>query len=309
MNRHFCSLLTLLMVILASGPANGQQDDAARAVFKIEQPSRSFGYFIGDVLVQRIGLDEAIALDAEFEDGQRIDEYLYRLPVMGTQTSEHIDGHEHAFELRYQIVNIPDATGRISLPAVRLQTASGKEVLLQPWAFTVSPLSAGTPLEDREMLQLVPDRSPLAVMARPDTSVLKRGFVALLGVIVLWLAWWTFRHFADAYTLPFAKARKAIAKIRKGDREAEPEMWIALHHAFNDVAGKTIAAGAVPELLSAAPWLTPERDAIERFYMASDERFFRQVDSPPAVDVAALCDTLYRLEKREAKPTSRQAVA
>lgn len=284
MGRLSCVLLALLLM------------PVAKASLQVEQPDRSYGYFIGDVLLQRVNLDsldEAVTAQ-NLESELRVDSYLYRMASKEITVKE-----QRWLELRYQVINSPPQTETIALPSVSFITESGTEETLAPWEFTIAPLTAaGTDSSP------IADRRALDIIETPGSDKLKLGVVALLTTLALWLAWWVVRHFNDSHTLPFAKAYRTIKKLPVAERDSDPQAWIALHHGFNNVAGQTISNSTLDQLFAAAPWLGEYKDAIENFYTASSARFYQQSDTQP-IAVSELCASLHRAEKRQAKQVKK----
>ena len=271
---------------------------ATEANLLVEQPARSHGYFIGDVLVQRINLDsldEPVAAQ-NLETELRIGTHLYRMA-----SKEIIVEEQTWLELRYQIINVQTVAETIALPAVSFKTASGSEEIVQPWTFTVAPLTSS-----ENELSPLPDRRARVVVKQHSSDKLKVVIAALIATLTLWLVWWLVRHFRDAHTLPFAQAHRKIKKLPVTERDSDEQSWIALLHAFNSVAGKTINNGAVDHLFTAVPWLADHSDAIERFYAASSARFYQQSDSQ-SFAVTQLCATLRRAEKQQARNVRKAA--
>ena len=164
------------------------------------------------------------------------------------------------------------------------------------FGFTLSPLAPrGT-----DPGALAPDRAALDVMAPPSRQRLMRTLAALGIVLALWLAWWLYRHVRDAHVMPFARARRTISRLPKAGRAHDAAAWVALHRAFNAVAGRAVGRGSVEQVYRSAPWLQAQADAIASFFSASDQRFFQSpADAGRAdIDVETLCEQLYRMEKR-----------
>ena len=271
---------------------------ATEANLLVEQPARSHGYFIGDVLVQRINLDsldEPVAAE-NLETELRIGTHLYRMA-----SKEIIVEEQTWLELRYQIINVQTVAETIALPAVSFKTASGSEEIVQPWKFTVAPLT-----NSENELSPLPDRRARVVVKQHSSDKLKVVIAALITTLSLWLIWWLVRHLRDAHILPFAQAHRKIKKLPATERDSDEQSWIALLHAFNSVAGKTINNGALDQLFTAVPWLADHSAAIERFYAASSARFYQQSDSQ-SFAVTQLCATLRRAEKQQARIVRKAA--
>ncbi len=275
----------------------------AHANLIVEQPPKAYGYFIGDVLLQRVQLTTADGLitPPALEDDQRIDTFLHLMPVIETTA-----GNQQWLELRYQIINAPAQTQLISLPALTFTAANGDQLTLPAWQFTVAPLTA---TDGESQPSALPDRNARNLIRQHSTATLRLSLAALAITAGLWLLWWLFRHFKDPHTLPFAKANRTIKRLPGATRDNEPNAWIALHHAFNQVAGKTISGNSLPELFDAAPWLADHQSAIKEFYTASAERFFQPAGKPPVIAVSDLCQSLQRTEKRQARTTPESAAS
>ncbi len=289
MGRLVCLMLALLIAPIA------------HADIQVENPNRTHGYFIGDILLQRVNLDsltETIAAPS-LESDLRVGAFLYRI-----SHEEVTINKQQWLELRYQIINAPQQTETIELPSVLFVTEAGGEQQLPAWQFTVAPL---TSTESGSESSPIADRRALDVIDTPSSDKFKWGVAALLTTLALWLLWWLVRHFTDSHTLPFAKAQRIIRKLPTAERDTDPAAWVALHHAFNGVAGKTITDSTQADLFNAAPWLSEHKSEIENFYAASTARFYQQNESQ-SVAVAALCSTLQRAEKRQAKQTKKTSV-
>lgn len=293
MNRLFCLTLAIFLIPLA------------HANLQVEHPSRSHGYFIGDVLLQRINLNATpeLIVTPQLQDGQRVDTWLNQLPLTNTTVEQ------QWLELRYQIINSPPTPQTISLPAITFKTHGGDELLLESWPFTVSPLISSIEAGGSSASSLLPDRDALDVIGSKNSNALKLSLAALLATLAAWLLWRLFTHFRDVHILPFAKANNTINRLPRAKRDSDPDAFIALHHAFNSVAGKTISTGSLSQLFDAAPWLTEFKKPVENFYESSAVRFFQQADTPPSIAVTDLCATLYRAEKRQVKVVSDSSAA
>lgn len=281
MSRIICALLMLLIT------------SDVRSGLLVEQPARAHGYFIGDVLLQRINLDSSDKpVTAKFDTELRINSYLYRMA-----SKEVIVKEQTWLELRYQIINSPSEAKAIALPSVSFETASGTQETIPAWEFTVTPLTAAGLQSE---LSPLPNRRAVDVIDRHNGDKLKLYLAVLIATLALWLTWWVVRHFKDKHTLPFARAHRRIKRLPAADRDSDSSSWITLLHAFNSVAGKTISKSTVSQLFEAAPWLVEYRTSVESFYAASSARFYQQSETQ-FFAVSKLCATLQRAEKRQAR--------
>lgn len=260
----------------------------------VENPSRAHGYFIGDILLQRIKLNagEDKIIVGEIDAEQRINDYLYRFPLETVSIE-----NQKWLELRYQVINAPVQTEAITLPAMVFESDSGKELNLQPWSFTIASLISS---DDGDVSKPIPSLRALDVIDKPNDQLFKLSMAGFLATLALWLLWLVTRHLNDSETLPFAKAMRSIKQIPRGTRDTDSQSWVALHRAFNAVGGKTISTGSLSELFSIAPWLSDHKSEITEFYSASATRFYQQEESE-TFPVARLCKALQRAEKRQAK--------
>ena len=185
MSRQASLLMYLLIALAMSNPL---------VAAEVQQPKRSIGYFIGDILIQRIYLEshEGRINNTDLQAAERVDEYLYRLPVVQSSDNSGIGNFflkmlrsvialYHALyhtlsggtmnggtpvEIRYQVTNAPSATRTISLPEMTLTTDTGATIVVAAWPFNIGPLSSEAGYEQpvsgdpqNESLKLLPDRS------------------------------------------------------------------------------------------------------------------------------------------------------
>lgn len=261
----------------------------------VQQPSRAFGYVIGDVLEQRIRLQSngIPAQLTEIPDAQRTGQWLERLS--STLTG---DSGQHWLELKYQIINAPSELVTISLPALSLSVINGEPLIIDAWPIIISPIVPAVVAGSSELPPMQPDRAPVL----PDTSAanrrLKYTLLALLVTLLTWSGWWYWRHNTDASRLPFAGAMYEMRKLGIKQLEENPQAWFALHHALNDSAGRTIYSGSISELIQRQPWLNSLQSRIEAFYAASANRFFEQATEPLSFSLFEFGKALYLAEKR-----------
>lgn len=296
MKRFLLKILAMCLCASINTKALAESQDNR---LQVQNPTRSFGYFVGDMLEQKINLDSGKLLDPQLPGEERIDEFLYRLA-----TRVELENKHRWLFIRYQIINAPQQTTTISLPAVIFKTKSDEKVLLDPWSFTVASLTAQNATDEGGLLPRA-DLTGLSLVEKQSSNGIKLSLAALVSTVLFWIIWWIVRHFRDAHTLPFAKARRILKKVPVKDRNTTSESWVALHHAFNEVAGKTISAGTTDKLYAAAPWLAPQKEPIENFYKASSGRFFKGSESSGQMPVDALSRSLYQLEKKQAKKQTR----
>lgn len=282
MNSQYCVFVLLLMacaVALAATPV-------------VEQP-RAFGYVIGDVLEQRVGLPGPLATTqlADLADVERVSGWFVRLSAEPSDGADNL----HWLTLKYQILNTAMETTTITLPALNLVLADSSQVVVERWPIAVSPL---TPRDEVDGLPLLyPDRPPSVKLSSKTTNRFHISVSALIACLLAWLSWWLWREYHDARWLPFARARRDIKQLSTGNPDHNEQAWLILHHAINASAGVCIQAHSIDQLLVRCPWLASLREPIEAFYMASAARFFARRDTDPDFSLSGFCDALYRAEK------------
>jgi mxaA protein len=278
--RH--SLLAAVLLLAMAGSDAGAADAAT-----VDQP-RAFGHVIGDVLTQRVLLDQG---GRRLQPGAlpgtaRVDLWLERRP---SRIETDARGRRW-LAIDYQVINAPRTLTAISLPAISIATESDEPLALPAWPVSIGPL---TPLEvtaQGDLQPLRPDRpaTPLATYA--IERQLNFALLALLAVVLAWLGWWAWRNRREAQQLPFASAWRELKRI--GD-PASPEAWRIVHRAINRSAGRVVHGASLPQLMAAAPYLRPLQPRLEDFYRESTRRFFF---APSAATVSAAAGTAYPLK-------------
>ncbi|MCP4491303.1 MAG: hypothetical protein GY820_28905 [Gammaproteobacteria bacterium] len=262
----------------------------------VEQPSRSFGYFIGDIVEQRIHLQtdgNNIEL-AGIPDNQRVGQWLERLS--STLTTDNLG--QGLLVLKYQVINAPSALVNAALPALSLEAVGGELISISPWPISISPLASVVMPDRDELLQIQPDRQAVVPDADPPSRRLTYTGIMLIATILMWLAWWLWRQYTDVVQLPFARSFDEIRKLDSVQTGENQQAWFVLHHAFNDAASRTISNSTIGELIQQQPWLKPLQSRIENFYAASDACFFEQSTQPQAIALIEFARALYLAERR-----------
>lgn len=282
-------------------PAVSQPLASAGTPAVVRQP-RSFGHVVGDVLTQRILLEQAgRSLEpAAPPAADRVGLWLERRPAR-TET----DGEGRRWlTIDYQVINAPRALMSVTLPALAIPTQSGVTLAVPPWPISIGPLTPQAVFGQGELQPLRPDRP---VAALPTAGLQRQWFATLvaLGTILLaWLGWWAWRNARDAQLLPFARAWQELRHLGRTHRSqplaAVPGAWLAMHRALNATAGRVVHHASLPRLLAEVPHLRPLGERLEGFYRQSAARFF--ADSPPApYELLELCRALRQAEQRHAR--------
>lgn len=283
-----------LLIATATAPAAAAEPavpaQAAQAAQAQMLQPRAYGHVLGDVLTQRVRLQHAgrELEPAALPPADRVGLWLERRAPRIERDAE----GARWLAIDYQLVNAPRAPAAITLPPLTLATTTAGAALAVPaWPITIGPL---TPADASGLPALQPDR-PVAL--RPTTALerkLRLALAALSAVLAAWLAWWAWRQWREAQTLPFARA---AARLRRLDA-ADPAAWLALHEAINQSAGRVVHAASLPRLFDEAPQWQPLRAELERFFAASNARFFGDAALASDVSPRELGRALRAIEKR-----------
>lgn len=286
--RAHCVCLFLLILTAQSAVLRADEKPVL-----VQQPVRSFGYTIGDVIEQRIALKSSYDVEQWLEllPIQRVDQWLDR------QASTVVDSGRW-LELRYQIINSPTTVVTSTLPALELPLNNQDVLSIEAWRFSIAPLipTVSEPSTNLPLMQA--DSSPIAPDSYSATRNLKRLIIALLATVAFWLLWWLWQNRRDATHLPFARAYLDLRKFDSLDVNENKKAWIIMHHAFNRTAGRTVSSNSVDELTKRISWLQTLTPQINDFYSASAQRFFAQSKQAESFDLLPLCKALYRAEKQ-----------
>lgn len=263
---------------------------ASAAPLFVEQP-RGYGHAIGDVLEQRVRLDDRQepTLPPQEPTPQRITRWLERYPA---RIERDTDGRAWLV-LRYQVVNAPRTQIAAELPA----WSAGPGTTVPASTLTISPLlrDEGAGAEPQQPA-LQPERAlPPPDVARPRRHAIASACAAS-AVTLAWLLWWLVRQRRDARR-PLERAWRHLRALREAARPAD---WQVLHHALNATAGWTVHASDLARLLHQRPWLAPLRRELEAFFAASSVRFFQRPDvaAPSHADLRRLAQRLREAERR-----------
>jgi len=287
MKRLHATVLMLAMTATAATAAT------------VEQP-RAFGHVIGDVLTQRVLLEEAgqPLQPGALPSTARIDLWLERRP---SRIETDAEGRRW-LAIDYQVVNAPRALTAISLPALSIATASGPPLALPAWPISIGPLTPLDVLAEGDLQALRPDRPVAALPTHAVQQQLKLSLLALLAVFAAWLGWWAWRNQREAQQLPFANAWRELKRLRDS---SSPEAWRVVHRALNKSAGRVVHGASLPQLLTEAPYLRPLQPRLEDFYRESTRRFFFAESAAAAsthlhaaYPLKPLCRALCNAEKR-----------
>jgi mxaA protein len=281
----------------ASAPAAPASASPATVNAVVQQP-RSFGYVIGDIVTQRVLLEDRghpivpSALPPPGPAGVWLERRASRI--------EKDARGKRWLAIDYQIMNSPQALTMVSLPAFKVSVSGGgNELVVGEWRISVAPLTPQRPFAQGGMGILRPDRNAPLIDTAPITRSLVSLVIVLAALIAAWVGWWMWRNWRASAQLPFGVAEREL----RGVDDNDPRAWKALHRAFDSTAGQVVRADALGVLFQRAPHFEKLRTAIEQFYAQSRARFF---GTPPASEPAPagaplslheLCAHLRKIEK------------
>lgn len=260
---------------------------------RVQQPDRSFGYTLGDVLEQRISLHQQTDHEQwqKLIPLQRVDEWIERQSV-------NIVDNGQWLVLRYQIVNSPTELVVAYLPAFEFLLSNEQTVNIESWPFSIAPLVPANTEQSAVLPLIQADWQPIAPDTLSAVRNLRRLVAAMLATLLVWLLWWLWQNRTDATHLPFARAYHDLRKLDKQIINEEQEAWILMHRAFNETAGRAVSAGSVDRFIKQYIWLQPLDTGIRKFYTESAKRFFAESAQTELFDIQQLCKALYRAEKK-----------
>ena len=263
------SLSTLAATSSASPPATAV----------VEQP-RPTGYFVGDLLLQRVLLQRdfrrytPVSLPAT----GRVNGWFERRRVtLETDASVH-----RWLVIEYQLLNAPKAVTTAVLPAWQLMvksddTSAPVTLKIPAASVNVAPLSPPGSPEQVGTRDLRPDHVPPRIPTEPIRRALVFSGGGFGVTLAAWLAWVIWRNRRADTTQPFARALRELRTLPDGESRA----WQILHRAIDHTAGRVIQSATLPVLFERAPQLIPARPQIERFYAHSSQKFFASANANP----------------------------
>jgi len=264
--------------------------------------SRSFGFFIGDIITRIILLElepPFVLMQDQLPRTGRIDHWL-ELRAVDVNADQSTSGNRYRIALQYQIVNLEADIRKLTLPAptVYYRDSSGRFSLpIQGQTITVASLSD----PDRPASELRPDRLPPPIPLHTVRLLLLAALLlaALLGLAYLHrLPPFRARHRA------FADAGRKLRTLptQAWDEARQREAALLLHRAFDQTYGSALFRRDIDRFLQVCPAFLPLQTAIEAFFEASQDLFFqtRSVakERLSADTLLALCRACHQAEKR-----------
>lgn len=275
--------LALFVLIVMAPAAPVLQAVATAAEPPAKTPSvhmsdpRSFGHFVGDLLTRTAHI--------EVSDGESFvpaslpgtGQLAYWLELRDVKAGESTRaGSRHlALDLTYQLFYVPIDTRRLVIPAFNIEITGpkGNRLATVP-AFTllVSPIREIYPEKSGETTATFLKEDAPAERLRTGparTAALTASFATALALLLLAYhnAWWPFRARAGR---PFTEAQRTVDDHRQPYAAA----LIALHRAFDRAQGERLFAADVDRFLTTHPEQSATRDAVQKFFGASQTFFF-----------------------------------
>ena len=295
---------TAAMAPVAAPPATSTVDAAKKSTAvpvihaQVEQP-RAYGYSVGDLLQQRIALGTSSApfVLAELPRIGRIGSSLWR-----RRSEEQIDRRgQHWLAIEYQLINTPQSLSVWYLPVLKLRAKDGSAVLtVDRSPFSIGPFTPPQPYEIAALPGLQPDQPPALLSVAPLERRIRLATRALILVLLAWASLIGWRHLRRGRHLPFARAMHDLqGSLRKMDTDPLAARRRLLH-ALNDTAGEVVRPSSVDKLITRAPYLATEREALERFVRESHAVFFGGRPEQDVDGIGFLAQRLRRLERRHA---------
>jgi mxaA protein len=254
----------------------------AAAGLASEISPRRFGLTLGDVFTQRIRLPDGLGALAQPSTDLRVGRVGTWFERRSVRREADTDGRTW-LHIEHQVINVPTVTQAVQVPGFSLQFHPDKLVDVAPANASIGPL---TPAEEASvegtLRGLLDDRAPQMPSVRWLGQRLQWALAALAALLATWLAWWAHGEWRDARTKPFARALRQVQSADFAATEGQTmKAWVAVHHAFNAAAGRTVHASSLSPLFEHQPLLLAERTAIEQFFAASNARFFQPNGMPP----------------------------
>lgn len=273
-------MIRLALIFLLAGPAAAQEP-----AMRVENP-HGYGWWLGDVLVQRIHLDLPQGVGIEPATLPRPRAVDYWLDLRDLQLEETDSGITLTLEWQnfYSALE-PQAR---EVPGASLRLTDGRQVALPGFRFVTSPIR---PLMAPSIeSELLPDPPYHLVPTRPNRIALSLSLLALLisATVLAWhQAWGPFRQRPDR---PFTRAARQIARHPEQGRKL-------LHRAFDTSFGRVLIGAELPEFLNKRPEFAPLSDRLESFFRESDGAYFGNHTPGPSVEIDQLTRDLALIER------------
>lgn len=277
-----------LLVAGASAAAAG-----AAPAQGVERP-RDFGYFTGDLVVQRdsVRVPRGFTLDPASVAQGPLPEWL-ELRDAAWDVRETGDGRLYRFRYVYQVFRVPAELERLQVPDRTLVFGSGSDGppearLLRGFELSLSPLTDSTDAAAPDWPVPTPSGSRIRLRAA--------SLVLLAGAWGAWGAW--------AAVERRRRGRRIFGQANRRVRGAQDcgEAMRVLHRALEARAGRALFAHDLDLFVERWPPAADARQELGRFFVMSDAIFYGEDSIEPGGDclgrVRALAQRLADLERR-----------
>ena len=251
---------------------------------KIQEPERSVGYTVGDVLTRNITfkikkpyllIDESLPIIGY--------ERRYKGQLIGIDLSdlkhvkkEESDAVEHTLTLSYQVFtnNVVAKHGSLPSEYLRIMNTQNKQIAkyrIPSWDFAISPISIyGAVKVESDMSGF---RGPLLL----DNSKEKQRLKVLLTILALSLLGLLYMLGKHAWLPrmggPFAKTYRLIRKSSNTPQDIQKAVS-SMHQSLNTTAGMSVFSGNLEQFFNRKPGFKPIQSEIEQFFALSRQVFF-----------------------------------
>ncbi len=262
---------------------------------------RTFGLTLGDVFTQRIPLPEGIGALAHSSTELRAGRIGTWFERRGVRRHRDDPGREW-LHIEHQVINVPAAHQTVNVPPFSLSFQTDKRLDIAAVSLSIGPMTPSEPVTvEGTLSSMRADRPPTVPSVALWAQRMRWALAALVTMLLAWLAWRLGCEWRDARAMPFARAlRQVQSAARQGAPEQSANAWVAVHHAFNAAAARSVHAASLSVLFERQPALMAERAAIERFFAVSNARFFRQDANPESFDLLGLVKRMRQLERQSA---------
>lgn len=293
MTRFLCSRILCACMLSLSAFASHALDSqslpdikAGVVVLQIQDPERTVGYTVGDVLTR----DMVISIKKPYKlipESLPIIGYQkrYRGQPIGIDLSDikHTskdNGTEviHNLTLSYQVWTNRNVVKNGALPAEYLHIinveSKGKEVVkfrIPSFEFNISPIARFGQIKIEE--DMSPYRGPLLLDSAPEKQRLKI-LLCILALSLLGLIYMLGKHtWLPRMGGPFAKSYRQIRK-QANTQEGLRNAVSGMHAALNSTAGHSLFNDNLDEFLAKKPAFNAIKTEIHQFFGLSNQVFF-----------------------------------
>ncbi|SEA96598.1 nonribosomal peptide synthetase MxaA [Rubrimonas cliftonensis] len=262
---------------------------AATAQELVHTPPRVHGWWMGDVLEERLALPEGWRVDPASLPRPRAVEYWLDLRAVTVVEGEIV--------LEWQTFYSPlePLERRVPPTPLRLIGPDGPRDYSAPgFTFVTAPIRPI--LAPSSPDQLRPDADFIGQDARgaqARTAAFAALALAALAGLARHQAWPPFR---PRPARPLTAAARAVARLGDDGLAA----MRALHRGLDAAAGRALASDGLDAFLSARPELAHCAERLRTFFARSDAAFFAAAPAPSAAEIAELARALADAERGRA---------